>query len=229
LLLALPLSVSAHRLDEYLQATLVAIEPNTIRLQINLTPGVAVADKILAVIDHNHDNAISTNEASAYADSLKQDLTLRLDHQNLELRLTVSEFPTPAELRTGSGIIQLEFTATPNSLSTGPHALTLENHHLTTTSVYLFNAVHPKSALIQITAQKRNDNQSAGDIQFSIRPTFSLSSATLSGLAISAIGVLLVYLMQPARYDTIGDYLRPKRISLARVRHRDRRSPEDLV
>src|SRR5258707_1157601 len=40
--------VDAHVLDEYLQSTLVAIEPGDIRLKINLTPGVEIADKVLA-------------------------------------------------------------------------------------------------------------------------------------------------------------------------------------
>ena len=39
-LLAFPSAVFAHRDDQYLQATLVAIEPSGVRLQINLTPGV---------------------------------------------------------------------------------------------------------------------------------------------------------------------------------------------
>ena len=42
-LLAFPSGVFAHRDDQYLQATLVAIEPDGVRLRINLTPGVAVA------------------------------------------------------------------------------------------------------------------------------------------------------------------------------------------
>ncbi|HEY1233474.1 MAG TPA: hypothetical protein VGH22_08860 [Candidatus Binatia bacterium] len=47
-LLAVPSTVFAHRDDEYLQATLVAIEPSGIRLQINLTPGIAVAERVIA-------------------------------------------------------------------------------------------------------------------------------------------------------------------------------------
>src|SRR5579859_4000887 len=43
-LLVAPGTGLAHRLDEYLQATLVTIEPGEIRLQINFTPGVAVAE-----------------------------------------------------------------------------------------------------------------------------------------------------------------------------------------
>ena len=169
-LLAVPSAVFAHRDDQYLQATLVAIEPSGVRLQINLTPGVAVAEQVIALIDRDRDGAISKNEAAAYAKSLKRDLTLRVDGRKLELKLTVSEFVVPEELRTGSGIIQLEFSATPGPLAAGAHRLTLENRHLTTMSVYLINAVRPRLGSVQITRQKRNDNQSAGEIEFTFHP-----------------------------------------------------------
>src|SRR5690242_14463694 len=70
-LLALPSAVFAHRLDEYMQATIVVVEPEHIRLQINLTPGVAVAERVMALIDQNHDGMISTNESAAYCELLK--------------------------------------------------------------------------------------------------------------------------------------------------------------
>ena len=79
----------------------VPIEPSGVRLQINLTPGVAVAEQVIAQIDRDRDGAISKNEAAAYAESLKCDLALRLDGRKLELKLTSSEFVEPAELRTG--------------------------------------------------------------------------------------------------------------------------------
>ena len=56
-LAALPSAAYGHVLDEYLQSTLVAIEPGDIRLKINLTPGVEIADKILGQIDRNGDGA----------------------------------------------------------------------------------------------------------------------------------------------------------------------------
>ena len=118
-LLALPSAVFAHRDDQYLQATLVAIEPSGVRLQINLTPGVAVAEQVLAQIDRDRDGAISKNEAAAYAELLKRDLTLRVDGRKLELKLTASEFVPPAELRTGSGTIQMEFSAISGPLAAG--------------------------------------------------------------------------------------------------------------
>jgi len=169
-LLAFPCVVFAHRDDQYLQATLVAIEPSGVRLQINLTPGVAVAEQVIAEIDRNRDGSISKNEAAAYAESLQRDLTLRIDGRNLELKLTASEFVPPEELRTGSGIIQMEFSAISGPLAAGPHRLTLENQHLTTISVYLINAAQPRFATVQITRQKRNKNQSAGEIEFTIHP-----------------------------------------------------------
>jgi len=169
-LLVLPSAVFAHRDDQYLQATLVAIEPSGVRLQINLTPGVAVAEQVIAEIDRDRDGAISRNEAAAYAELLKRDLTLRLDGRKLELKLTASEFISPAELRTGAGTIQMEFSAMPGLLAAGPHKLTLENRHLTAMSVYLINATQPRFATVQITRQKRNANQSSGEIEFTFHP-----------------------------------------------------------
>ena len=165
-LLALPSAVFAHRDDQYLQATLVAIEPSGLRLQINLTPGVAVAEQVLAEIDRDRDGAITKNEAAAYAELLKRDLALRVDGRDLELKHSASEFVEPADLRTGSGTIQMEFSAIFGPLAAGPHKLTLENRHLTAISVYLINAAQPRFATVQITRQKRNENQSAGEIEF---------------------------------------------------------------
>jgi hypothetical protein len=172
--LAFPHAVLAHRLDEYLQATLVAIEPEGIRLQINLTPGVAVADKVLALIDSNRDGIISTNEAAAYAELIKRDLTVQLDQHDVGMNLTASYFPDSADLRTGLGIIQMEFSVTASTLSAGAHKLTVLNRHLPALSVYLINAALPRSASVQISAQKRNENQSLGEIEFNLdRPANS--------------------------------------------------------
>ena len=170
-LLALPSAVFAHRDDQYLQATLVAIEPSGLRLQINLTPGVAVAEQVLAKIDRDRDGAISKNEAAAYAELLKRDLALRVDGRALELKLSASEFVEPADLRTGSGTIQMEFSAIFGPLAAGPHKLTLENRHLTAISVYLINATQPRFATVQITREKRNENQSSGEIEFTFQPS----------------------------------------------------------
>ncbi len=104
-LFALPSSALAHRLDEYLQAALVSIEPADIRLSMNLTPGIEVADEVLAQIDWNRDDAISAGEEATYAELLRRDLVLRLDDVAVELQVIVVAIPLPGELRTGEGII----------------------------------------------------------------------------------------------------------------------------
>jgi hypothetical protein len=167
-LFAVPSTSLAHRLDEYLQATLVTIEPAEVRLQINLTPGVAVAEQVLSRIDRNRDGVISTNEATAYAKLLIRDLILRLDQRKVELKLASSNFPAPTELRTGCGVIQIEFSATIAPLPAGAHRLILKNRHLRALSVYLFNAAQPRSGSVHVTRQKRNDSQSTGEIEFTV-------------------------------------------------------------
>jgi hypothetical protein len=166
LLFVLPSAGLAHQLDEYIQATLVAIEPGEIRLQMNLTPGVQVASQVLAVVDRDRNGVISTNEAVAYAEAVRKDLVVRLDGRSVTLKLNASNFPAVNEIRDGLGIIQIEFSVTPGSFLTGPHTLTVEDHHLLAISAYLVNAARPKSALIQITGQKRNETQSFGEVDF---------------------------------------------------------------
>src|SRR5437660_2731362 len=92
-LFEVPSMVFAHRVDEYLQATLVVIEPDRIRLQLNLTPGVAVAENVLALIDRDHDSLISTNEAAGYSQLLKSDIIVRLDEREMKLKCIASYFP----------------------------------------------------------------------------------------------------------------------------------------
>ena len=66
-LAALGARVSAHRLDEYLQAARIAIEPDRVHLELDLTPGVSVANVVLADIDVDADRSISAAEALAYS------------------------------------------------------------------------------------------------------------------------------------------------------------------
>jgi hypothetical protein len=167
-MLCIPSGAHAHRLDEYLQATLVSLEAGEVRLQINLTPGVAVAEQVLAVIDRDHNGVISVNEAAVYAEMVKRDLIVRLDRRKVSLTLTASSFPEVSELRNGWGFIQLEFTVTSASMSAGSHRLSLKNRHLPAVGVYLFNAAQPRAGEIEITRQKRNESQSLGEIEFAI-------------------------------------------------------------
>jgi len=69
----------AHRLDEYLQATLISVEKDRIQVEIRLTPGIAVLPIVLAKIDADGDGIISQAEQRAYAQRILQDLPLSID------------------------------------------------------------------------------------------------------------------------------------------------------
>ena len=159
----------AHQLDEYMQAMLVYLEPKEVRFAIHLTPGVAVADQVLALIDRNHDGAISAQEARTYTDLVQQDLTVQLDGRKLVLRPAATYFPEPAELRTGWGFIQMQFSAPTGSLAPGGHTLSIQNRHQGKISAYLVNAILPKTENIRITRQNRNVTQSFGEIMFVVQ------------------------------------------------------------
>jgi len=168
-LLAFPCALFGHRLDEYLQATLVFIERASIRLDINLVPGIALTDDLLAAIDRDQDGLISPAESAAYAATLQRDLTVRLDRQDLALKVTSCTFPAHADLREGTGIIQIELSAQIAALPPGTHTLRVENRHRASASIYLLNAALPASPALQIVSQTRSENQSAGEIAFTVR------------------------------------------------------------
>ena len=63
-----------HRLDEYLQATRVLVATNRIDVSIDLTPGVAVAGQVLAVLDTDRDGQLSDDERAAYAKHVLKDI-----------------------------------------------------------------------------------------------------------------------------------------------------------
>src|SRR5580658_4666732 len=80
-LLALSLAggAAAHRLDEYLQATLIGVTPDGIDVQIQLTPGVAMLPVLMAVIDRDRDGRISPEEEQAYVGQVAREVELQVD------------------------------------------------------------------------------------------------------------------------------------------------------
>ena len=160
----------AHRLDEYLQATRVSVATNRIDLSIDLTPGVAVADQVLAVIDKDRDGRVSDDERTAYAQVFLKDLRFGLDERVLPLSLADISFPALHEVKEGLGVIRIKATSPVRQLATGQHTLSLSNAHLPGISVYLVNALVPKDPAIKITKQTRDELQKNYRLEFAVRP-----------------------------------------------------------
>jgi hypothetical protein len=198
LLALLPLTreARAHRLDEYLQATLITITQGRIELDLNLTPGVAVLPLVLFAIDTNKDGFISANEQSAYALRLVSDLELEVDRERLPLKVVKSEFPQVADMREGLGRIRIEVAADLASRRTADHRLRFQNRHQPGISAWLVNCIAPHSDTFIITRQERDYLQSKIQVDYSFPPNsyFSTARAALSGIPLwlDAAGLFLL-------------------------------------
>jgi hypothetical protein len=160
---------SAHRLDEYLQAARLAVDISRVELQLELTPGVAVADAIISDLDRDRDGHLSTTEQSAYMSRVFDDLTLAADGRTLRVRVIDSSFPDLSTLRAGEGTIIIRSGATLPQLSPGVHRLFFRNAHRRDASVYLANVLAPRSPRIAIVAQRRDANQRELTIDYVVR------------------------------------------------------------
>lgn len=156
----------AHRLDEYLQATRVLVGTNHIDLVIDLTPGVAVVDQLLVVIDQDRDGRVSEKESADYAQRVLKDLKIALDEKALALSLVDTSFPALQKVKEGLGVIRIKATAPIEPLATGRHTLSLTNTHLPAISVYLVNALTPRDDTIKITRQTRDELQTKYRLEF---------------------------------------------------------------
>lgn len=158
---------AAHRLDEYLQATLISIDENRVQAQMRLTPGVAVSSIVLAGIDTDSDAVISETERRTYARQVLHDLSLTLDGDTVQLQLISMTFPSVADMKEGLGEIRIEFGAT---LPRGGAArrLVFENHHLSRIAAYLVNCEAPRDPNIRIVAQRRNETQSVYRLDYAL-------------------------------------------------------------
>jgi hypothetical protein len=161
--------ISAHRLDEYLQAARLAIDPGRVQLELDLTAGVALADAIVADIDRNRDGSLSPDEHRAYGDVVASALTLEADGIPIPVRLIALDFPDAAAIRRGEGTIRLRASAPLPRVSKGPHQLRFRNRHHPDRSVYLANALMPGSETVTVTAQRRDRDQTELTIDYIVR------------------------------------------------------------
>lgn len=167
IILALSTQAFAHRLDEYLQATLVSLGKDRIEVEMRLTPGVAVSSFVLATIDRNGDGVISSEEQSAYVAQVLRDVSITLDGDALALNPTRQIFPSIQDMREGRGEILMEFVATIRPGDVASRSLVIENKHQSQIAAYLVNAVAPSDPDIRITAQSRNYQQSSYRLDYS--------------------------------------------------------------
>jgi hypothetical protein len=186
--------VSAHRRDEYLQAARLAIDPGGVQIELDLTPGIALAEAVIADIDRNRDGSLSEDEQRAYGDLVASAVTLAIDGRPVRAQLAATSFPNVEAMRRGEGTIRLRSSATLAHLSTGPHQLLFRNSHHPDRSVYLANALVPTSDTVAVTAQRRDIDQTELTIDYVLGAPPEMSTAAWLLGSIAAAAVMLVLL-----------------------------------
>ena len=98
---------AAHRLDECLQATRIALSRHAIDIEVDVTPGSDIADAFVAAVDLDRDGHISAGEAAAYAARVAHDLHLTIDGRDVPVTLGVRRVGDLAAMRDGLDAIKL--------------------------------------------------------------------------------------------------------------------------
>jgi hypothetical protein len=155
----------AHRLDEYLQGTIVSVEKNRLHAEMLLTPGVAVFPFVMAGIDTNGDGVISADEQRAYAARVLSDLSFTIDGHRLTLSVISMQFSSVDDMKEGRGGIQFDFDA---ELPRGGRnrRLTIENRHLSRIAAYQVNCLVPQDPDLRVASQVRNYSQSIYELDY---------------------------------------------------------------
>jgi hypothetical protein len=188
--LAMPVKATAHRLDEYLQATRLSVERDHIELEIDLTAGMNVATQVFGLIDTNHDGQISTAEGEAYAQSVLRSVALSVDGRTVPMKLLDSHFPEFQDMAAGIGTARLRVSAAFPSTGSGRHQIYFRNTHQSEIGVYLVNALIPADKQIQITGQRRDYLQHELTIEYEVVTDSQWSSLWWLAVALG-MGILL--------------------------------------
>jgi hypothetical protein len=180
---------SAHRRDEYLQAARVAIDPDRVQIELDLTPGMAVAESVLAEVDLDRNRSISATEAGAYCARLLGAMAVDVDGTPLVLDLTGSAFPDVSAMLSGEASVRIQAGAALPGLSGGTHRLRYRNSHRSDISVYLVNALIPASERVAIASQRRDVDQRDVTIEYTLRA--DPATRVRGGLSVAIAGTLI--------------------------------------
>ena len=177
-------TLSGHRRDEYLQASRLALDADRVRIEVELTAGIAVADAVLADLDRDGTDTVSAGEAASYAAAVAAAIGLEIDGAPLAVTGKATRVPGVDDVRSGAGAMLIELDATVPALDAGPHLLRFRNRHRPDISVYLANVLVPTDDRVAVTAQRRDVDQRELVVDYQLRAG-SIEAAGRTGLAIA--------------------------------------------
>jgi hypothetical protein len=194
--------LTAHRRDEQLQAARIAIEPDHVAVDLDITPGADLAEAAIAGLDRDRSGALSPVEEEAYARAVAGALWLANDGEAHALRVVSATFPALDAIRRGEGTIALKLRAALRRPIEGRHELIFGNGHEPARSVYLANALVPRDARVTIGTQRRSATQHELTIGYTVavaRPGRKAGVMLLLTTSVLALFVPLVVLLSRRR------------------------------
>jgi len=192
LTVALYVTATGHVLDQYLQVAQIAVAADGVRVELRLTPGTQVADRILPLIDIDGNGQISSTEEQAYAQRILQDISLEVDGERMPLTLARVEFPSQGEMREGNGAIRLELSTQAPFGVTGDHQISFRNDHLPELGVYIANTLVPSTDSIRILGLQRDALQHGLQVNLRVQIAEASSWSRWPGVLALILGIVLL-------------------------------------
>jgi nickel/cobalt transporter (NicO) family protein len=184
-------SVSAHPLDEFLQAMYVSLGGDQIGVEVDLTPGVLVGPQVVQLIDTNGDGQITEEEAQSYARQVFQQLSVELDGQPRAIVLTKVVAAPVLNLASGAGSLQLIGTLDSSVIAAGTHELTIQNHYAPIQSMYQSAVVLDKPNQVGVGKQTRDQTLQSLRVDFNLAaPAAAVQQANTATATATPLGGL---------------------------------------
>jgi hypothetical protein len=203
---ALTVTGSAHVLDQYLQVAQIAFSADEVRVELRLVPGAQIAARVFALMDADGNGQLATTEQQAYAQRVRQDLSLTINQKAAPLKLVEAVFPERSAMNEGLGAIRLTFTAPAGVGAPARQQLAFRNDHLPEFSAYLVNPLIPESAAIKITGLQRDVLQRGLQVDF--QATATHNGWLGWGVLLCGFGLVLLYGFQQFRQRNGGKKMR---------------------
>jgi hypothetical protein len=137
-------------------------------MEIDLTPGVAMASEVFGWIDTNRDGEISQAEGDAYARQMLRSVALSVDGLPSAVTLVDARFPPFRDMSLGMGTIRLRATAEVRATGAGRHRISFLNTYRPESSVYLVNALVPGNPRIQLGDPQRDNAQHGLSLDYTV-------------------------------------------------------------
>lgn len=179
--LLLPASpASAHPLDVYLQAMYLTLAPAAVQVELDLSPGVLVAPRVLAALDADGNQTVSDAEGRVYAEQVLGSVQLSADDTPLTPIIDSVDIPAFPVLQAGYGTVKITASATGAPTAVGEHRVQWRNGSTDTQAAFQVNSFVAPHARLAIGTQQRDAAQRSIAVTYRITdsPAAEVASPT---------------------------------------------------